>query len=143
MKTIFILFYITALSWSCSLPEEEIVNIRWGEDTCFLCKMIVSDKRFAGVIVTKDELFIFDDIGELLDFYTSSNLNGKVFVSDYFSEKLVDAEIATFVLSDIPTPMGYGVVAFLDRSKAVDFADNRYRYFNFSELVERWNEVKK
>jgi copper chaperone NosL len=92
-------------------------------DMCSFCKMAISEKRFAAEIITEDEEVLkFDDIGCLLRYRQRAGNGLKsaaVYVTDYDSREWLKADDAFFVKSKtIKTPMGSGITAFADQSKA-------------------------
>lgn len=114
----FLLVFLIA----CSSTEIKPVPIENG-DMCSFCRMAISEKQFASEIITDDERVLkFDDIGCLLRFRqkASDGLRpAAIFVSDYDSREWVTAEKAFFVKSKtVKTPMGSGIVAYADQSKA-------------------------
>ncbi|MCC6454998.1 MAG: nitrous oxide reductase accessory protein NosL [Caldilineaceae bacterium] len=95
-------------------------DIRYGEDTCAECNMIISDPRFAAayaheISAGRYEQLAFDDIGDML-IHAAKHPEHQVagwYVHDYESEEWLDATSAHFVASDaIVTPMGHGLAAF-------------------------------
>lgn len=100
--------------------------IRYGEDRCSHCGMIISDVRFAaGYLYEVGEgrykSVIFDDIGDMVHY--AAEQDGQAiqawYVHDYASEEWLDALRAYYVVSaEIPSPMGYGIAAFDARTTA-------------------------
>lgn len=92
-------------------------------DMCSFCKMAISQKQFAAEIVTDDERVLkFDDVGCLLHYREQAGAsvsNVAIFVTDHESRQWLKAEDAYFTRSKtIKTPMGSGILAFADGSKA-------------------------
>jgi copper chaperone NosL len=89
-------------------------TVRFGEEACASCRMIISDERFAAALVTAaGEALKFDDIGCLLK-HEAGQLRPDVayWVRDSRSGGWLDAWEATFVHSaSIVSPMGYGLAA--------------------------------
>ncbi|MFB9620322.1 nitrous oxide reductase accessory protein NosL [Brooklawnia cerclae] len=88
-------------------------------DTCSRCGMPISDLRSAAEIVGTDEVWKFDDTGEMFMFYSEQHLDaGQVeamFVADFETQAWLSAESAGYVVSpDIDTPMSTHVAAFAD-----------------------------
>jgi copper chaperone NosL len=107
---------------ACAAGEIKPEPIEAG-DMCSFCKMAISEKRFAAEIITDDERVLkFDDIGCLLRYRQQAGSGLKsaaVYVTDYDSREWLKADAAFFVKSKtIKTPMGSGITAFADRSKA-------------------------
>jgi copper chaperone NosL len=113
--------------------------IRYGEDICDHCQMIISEARFAASYVTEArEVRRFDDIGNMMLHLAEKKEAVAVFwVHDYESEEWLPAEEAHFVVSSaIHTPMGHGVVALASAERAASLAEEwDGRVFQFNELV--------
>ena len=100
-------------------------EIRFGQDTCHACGMIIHDERYAAAIVTTDpdgivEKHVFDDIGEMLQFIPPANSKTlHRYVRDASTKQWIDAGKATLVkLPDLTTPMGSGIAAYADPQSA-------------------------
>jgi copper chaperone NosL len=98
-------------------------DIRFGQDTCAECGMIVSDERFAGAIVYRRDREVqhalFDDVGEMLTFTPPHAEASRWWVRDAQTRAWVDADAAHFVVeSRTHTPMGTGVLAFASSDDA-------------------------
>jgi copper chaperone NosL len=107
----------------CGKPEEDLgpPQIRFGQDTCHACGMIIEDERYAAAVVTIGgngitEKHAFDDIGEMLEFVApAASRTERRYVRDASTRKWVDAATACFVkTSDLKTPMGSGIAAYAD-----------------------------
>ncbi|MBI2487475.1 MAG: nitrous oxide reductase accessory protein NosL [Deltaproteobacteria bacterium] len=107
--------------------EKSPVEIDKGVDMCESCRMTISDFHSAAEIIESSKVHKFDDIGCMLAYAQTSNLNfgnANFWVMDYDSLSWVNADVAYYVLSpSIRTPMGYGIIAFKDSIKANEFAD--------------------
>jgi copper chaperone NosL len=116
-------------------------EIRYGEDTCDLCHMIINEARFAAAYVTRQgEARRFDDIGDLLAYHAAHAEEVAAFwVHDYDTEEWLRAEQATFVVSDaFHTPMGHGIVAVADAARAQELAASTGgEVVSFSALLSR------
>lgn len=105
-------------------PNLDAPEIRFGQDTCAECGMIVSDERFAAAIVLlnpHDERveLLFDDIGEMLNFSLPQHSDVRFWVRDMNTKTWLDATTAFFVVnSELHTPMGTGVAALSSRDAA-------------------------
>ena len=96
-------------------------EIRYGEDVCEQCQMIISEPRFAAAYVTEaGEFRRFDDIGEMYLYAADRGERVRTFwVHDFHSESWLETESATFVHNPaLSTPMGWGVAAFADEGEA-------------------------
>ena len=117
-------------------------RIRYGQDECVLCGMIVSDERHAAALrITEDgrqrDLF-FDDIGDLIE-YERDNADLQVtrrYVHDFKTRQWLDASTAHFVQTDgVHTPMGSGIVAFADPAHAeAQKAEKGGKLLSFAKL---------
>jgi len=89
-------------------------TVRFGEESCAECRMIISDERFAAALVTATgEALKFDDIGCLIEHETGqAPTDGAYWVRDFRSREWLDAREATFVHSpSVASPMGFGLAA--------------------------------
>ena len=123
----------------CQAPRaDQPPQIRYGEETCAFCGMLISEERFAAALTTATgEPKIFDDLGCLLHALTHRDRSmGRVWVHDYRSGRWLEAPRAVFVHSDdVPTPMGGGLVAFSTQEAAEQFArESRGTVMRFSQL---------
>jgi copper chaperone NosL len=121
MKWLWLLLALLFVS-GCAQGIAEIrpPDIRYGEDLCAECNMIISDPRFAAayaheISAGRYAQLAFDDIGDML-IHAAKHPEQKVvgwYVHDYRSEEWLDATSAHFVTGDaIVTPMGHGLSAF-------------------------------
>ncbi len=97
-------------------------EIDYGREICLQCGMIISEARYAAAYRLPDGTErTFDDLGGLLVYgHEHGELSdSEVWVHDVETEAWVRAERAWYVMTrDRHTPMGYGIVAFGDRSRA-------------------------
>lgn len=113
-------------------------EIRYGEDACERCYMIINEARYAAAYMTPDgESRLFDDIGGMLAHYEEPAEDVAVFwVHDFETEAWLKADQAYFVESDHLTPMGYGIVAFAEESRAETWAaEHEAQVVSFSSLL--------
>jgi copper chaperone NosL len=117
-------------------------EIRYGEDTCDQCRMIISGARFAAAYVTRQGTTRrFDGIGDLLLYYAAHAEEVAGFwVHDYDTKTWLKAEQAFFVVSlSLQTPMGHGVVAIRDQHRAEDLATSVHgMVMTFADLQKRF-----
>ena len=80
---------VLALACQPAPPLDKPPDIRYREDTCDQCRMIISDPRFAASYVTQQgETRRFDDIGDMLIHHTEQGEEVAVFwVHDYETEE--------------------------------------------------------
>ncbi|HMO33373.1 MAG TPA: nitrous oxide reductase accessory protein NosL [Lacibacter sp.] len=98
--------------------------IRFGQDACHFCKMIITDQRFGAEVVSdKGKVFKFDDTHCLFRFLKSGQLSqaqvAGIYVVDYGQkEKLIPAATAFWLQGDaVRGPMG-GTLAALETAAA-------------------------
>lgn len=97
------------------------------EDVCSFCKMAISERQYAAQFLNRDgDAFKFDDIGCLASQLKTKHSRddiAAIFATDYDARQWIKAEQSYFVQSEeFKTPMGGGIVAFKDRSKAEEAA---------------------
>ena len=109
----------------CQAPRADLPpQIRYGEETCAFCGMLISEERFAAALTAATgETKTFDDIGCLLhDLAEQDHSTVRAWVHDYGSGRWLEAPRAVFVHSDdVPTPMGGGLFAFSTQEAAEQF----------------------
>lgn len=109
-------------------------------DICALCKMAISQASYAGQFIDKDgNVLKFDDIGCMIRFVRDNNQRdavAKFFVMDYDTRQWLDGQQATYVKADRnASPMGSGLTAFRETSRADDYAaKNKGRLLHFEDL---------
>ncbi|MCA9963209.1 MAG: nitrous oxide reductase accessory protein NosL [Anaerolineales bacterium] len=99
-------------------------EILYGQDICDECSMIINETRYAASYVTNTgEVRRFDGIGDMLLYDYKQHEQVHVYwVHDFNSEEWLLADKATFVQnSALPTPMGWGLIAFADPATAADY----------------------
>lgn len=115
-------------------------EIRYGEDVCDHCNMIISEPRFAAAYAAETgETRRFDDIGEMFLYARESGEDVRSYwVHDFHSESWLKADGATFVHNpDLTTPMGWGIAAFSQAEEAQAYGEQHGEVLSFSELQER------
>jgi copper chaperone NosL len=112
--------------------------VRWGEEACAGCRMIISDDRFAAALVTaKGDELAFDDIGCLIQHEAGQpRPDAGYWVRDFTGHGWLKAPEATFVhAKSVSSPMGHGLAALPSARAAKDLAtDTTKRILRFSEL---------
>ena len=141
-KTLIILASLVLFGAGCSqgidfdIPPE----IRYGEDVCDACSMIISEPRFAAAYYTDPgDVRRFDDIGDMCRYHIQNREPvARFWVHDYDTEAWLLAKDAAFVMSDgLYTPMASGVVAFSNLERARTFADeSKGLLMSFDELMD-------
>ena len=113
---------LALLFLGCS-EEKEIKpsNIKYGEDLCAACSMIISEELYSSqYILTNGDVKKFDDIGCMIDHIKKKEGEldriSAVFVRDYNSNQWINAKDAYFLHSRlIITPMGHGIIGFSNK----------------------------
>jgi copper chaperone NosL len=124
----------------CGAPKFEPVEIA-AEDMCAFCKMAISEKQYAAEFLNRDgDVFKFDDIGCMANYVAEKKVRDAVavfYVADFDSKRWLKAEEANLIISpNFHTPMGGGMVAFKDGSRAeAAAAANQGRLISFDETV--------
>ena len=124
MRALFILSLLVLFTLSACQSQVDLSqppDIRYGEDICEECNMIISEPRFAAAYYTVGgDARRFDDIGGMAIHHAEHQEDVVQFwVHDYITETWIIADQAYFVMSDnLQTPMGHGVVAFSDQTQA-------------------------
>lgn len=126
VKSINLLFIaiISIYFISCS-PKPEAIN--YGQDVCDLCKMNITDNKFAAEIVTKKgKIYKFDSIECLFNFKNLELKNAEIhseWVNDFANPgNLINLREAYFLQSDVfRSPMGLNVLSFSSRGKRDEF----------------------
>lgn len=106
-------------------------TVRYGEEACAHCRMIISDDRFAAALVTKGgETLKFDDVGCLVEREAEQGAppGSAYWVRDFEGGGWLDALSASYVKSaKVQSPMGYGLTALSPKSSKAEpslrFAD--------------------
>jgi nitrous oxide reductase accessory protein NosL len=93
-------------------------QIRYGQDTCAVCGMIISDERFAAGLVIgtapRYQALAFDDLGCLLGYERSAPdaVVAARYVRDFQAPQWRDAGTATYVHGPaLHSPMGFNLAA--------------------------------
>jgi nitrous oxide reductase accessory protein NosL len=91
---------------------------------CAQCGMTVdTGSKFTAKIAAADATLFFCDIGDLFTYLKKTSRGaGGAFVKDYSGGEWLDAKAAYFVHDEkiFKTPMGWGVAAYRDRSRAAE-----------------------
>jgi copper chaperone NosL len=125
IRTIFIVALLFTALTACrsAVDLDSPPDIRYGEDVCDHCGMIISEARFAaGYITAEGETRRFDDIGNMVAYHLEMGENVAVFwVHDYETAVWLPADEATLAyVEGLITPMGSGLVAFADPDAAAE-----------------------
>ena len=128
---------------SCS---SDPVPLRFGEDACHTCKMILMDKKFGSELVTKKgKVYKFDDVNCMLTYYNSPEADPQEFahrlVVDFSQPaKLIPAADAFYLKSPaIKSPMASQIAAFETKESMQNVQkESKGIYLVWGELVTQF-----
>ncbi|WP_258064223.1 nitrous oxide reductase accessory protein NosL [Campylobacter hyointestinalis] len=107
---------------------------------CPVCGMYV-DKHPNWAAVIEDENLYFDGVKDMMKYILKEKKAfEKVFVSDYYKLKKIDAKAAFYVIgSDVYGPMGNELIPFETKNEAITFAKdhNGKMIVTFKEIDEK------
>jgi len=138
---------LALLAGACNRPPDTSPpQIRYGEQECDACRMLVSDERFAAALVFEQDghvtKLVFDDVNCVFS-YLSDHPAGNsytVYVHDLDTRAWLDARTAFFVRSDrLETPMASQIAA----SSSASGADNLLKRYpgqrlTFAQVAKRF-----
>lgn len=129
--------FVVSLLWGGCTPSP--TPIRYGQDNCANCQMLVMDNRFGAELVTdKGKVYVFDSI-ECLAWYREVPAEAvhSRWVTDYnLPGTLIDAAAAFYLSSDnLRSPMGVNLSAFSDEKIAASYQQDH------GGEVLRWDGV--
>ena len=111
---------LTLLLTACSgEPETGPVGVKWDQNNCERCRMMLSDRYFAAQIryfpeAKRSRVVKFDDIGcatlWLKDQQWKNDPETQIWVTDHRSGEWIDARKATYIRKN-NSPMGYDLGA--------------------------------
>lgn len=139
-RTLWLALAVVVALVACQPAEEASgpPDIRYGEDVCDRCNMLIDEPRFATAYATEAaEVRRFDDVGCLfLHAQEERETVASYWVHDFNSEEWVAGEEATYVVNpELVTPMGWGIAAFASASDAEAYqAGEGGTVLSFSEL---------
>lgn len=149
MRRIVWLVGILLVLAACRAPAVDPARppaIRYGEDICDRCGMIISDERFAAGLVVETEpgrydQRIFDDIGGMFAYMAEEGDALPIvaaYVHDYGNKEWIRAEDARFVqAADLHSPMGFGLAAFaLENDAAAQAAAWQGQVLTFAQAQQ-------
>ena len=127
LRSLFLLLIVFLGGCAQGVGELKPPDIRYGEDVCAECNMIISDPRYASgyayeISPGRYESVLFDDIGDML-MHADKHPEHKIvawYVHDFGSQEWLDATKASFVHSaTLQTPMASGVAAHASTDAAM------------------------
>ncbi len=116
-----VLFILLIVRCGSKSDMDQPPTVRYGEDSCDECHMLINEARFAAAYVARDgQNRRFDDLGCMLKYQAKHQEKVHTFwVTDYQTEKWLSVNNAILVKSDqIKTPMGHGIVAVESQKSA-------------------------
>ncbi|MCK4833715.1 MAG: nitrous oxide reductase accessory protein NosL [Gammaproteobacteria bacterium] len=144
-RIIYILFFATfsLVLFACSGESETgPVEVKWDQNNCERCRMMLSDRNFAAQIryfpeAKRSRVVKFDDIGCAVLWIKDQQWNNdpktQIWVADHSSGEWIDARKATYIRKN-NSPMGYDLGA-----QAEADPDG----LNFDQAILRIEEVEK
>ena len=139
-KHILLVAFILLAACGSQVDPSQPPEIYYGEDVCSECGMIISDPRFAAAYYTTDgDSKHFDDIGGMAVHHAEHQEQiAQFWVHDFDTEQWLKADQAYFVMSDqIHTPMDFGIAAFSDEVRAMEFASsNNAMVMSFEAILD-------
>ncbi len=125
---VFMLALCLLLTSCGDAPTLDPPIVRWGQDVCAECGMILSDDRYAAAVVAihdgERHEYLYDDLGEMLAHPPKTEGAVKQWARDMRTRQWIDASRAHYIRSrTLHTPMGYGVVALNDLQDAQALRD--------------------
>ena len=133
------LAFLAVFSGCSGARDSTPPKVRFGQEACAECHMIIDDDRFCGALLGEEGMYSkFDDIGCMKRFEDDHRrVSWPGWVRDFVSRGWLKKEEAYYVRAkNLPTPMGSGIAAFKERRAAEDFAAKE------SEAVLSWGNIK-
>jgi copper chaperone NosL len=116
--------------------------IKYGQDMCAHCQMIISDQRFGTELVTsKGKIYKYDSVECLISDYLKMSGSEKeihsLWVTDFNNPTvLINAKSAIYLHSSkLRSPMGMGLSAFSDEAEADEMKNK------FTGTILPWNRT--
>ncbi|MDT8281888.1 MAG: nitrous oxide reductase accessory protein NosL [Gammaproteobacteria bacterium] len=133
------------LSGCSGEPETGSVEVKWDQDNCERCRMMLSDRYFAAQIryfpeAKRSRVVKFDDIGcatlWLKDQQWKDDPKTEIWVTDHRSGEWIDARTATYIRKN-NSPMGYDLAAQAEAEPgSLDFTEARQ---HIEEVENKFN----
>jgi copper chaperone NosL len=139
MKLIWILPVFASALVSCTV---EPVDLNYGVDQCYACRMTITDQRFGAELVTnKGKVFKFDAIECMIPEVIKHRTDTYAFImTTPYDEpgKLVEVGALDFLQSpEIPSPMGRNLSA---HKKSFQTQSPEAKWFKWTNLVESFRK---
>ncbi len=124
----------------CKADLDQPPKVRWGEEPCARCNMLISDQQFAAALTLQNgEIRKYDDIGCLLKDYAAHKTQvHRLWVRRYDGDEWLDARQAWFVRSErLHSPMGFNLAAVGSEEDAKRLANSvKGKVLRFDDLLE-------
>ena len=116
-RTLFLLVIAIVSIVSCQNSPEPI---DYGHDDCAFCRMVISDQKFGGELITqKGKVYKFDSIECMVSYYNSTRMEDvqSLWTIDFSDPSLwIKADGAYYLHSkNLPSPMGMYLSSYVDR----------------------------
>ncbi len=108
--------------------KTDLHKVHWDRDMCELCKMVVSERKFAVQAVNPQngKSYMFDDIGCAVLWFKEEKISwedkANIFITDVYTGKFIDARKAYYDTNS-RTPMDFGFAAYQDKNSTTDKKD--------------------
>lgn len=131
------LLVLLLLTGCAGSPPAGPPEVRYGQEECSRCRMIVGEERFCAATRLGEQVRIFDDLGEL--FEQPLARGEQAWVHDEESLEWIDARTASYVsCPGLKTPMAYGFLACRQPARAALLAARHQgKVLTFQEMVSR------
>ena len=121
--------------------NDDIIEVTKG-DKCPICGMFVYKyQKWVAQIFYKNSHYTFDGVKDMMKYYFIHKENrddiSKILVTDYYSQKAIDAQEAYFVIgSDVYGPMGDELIPFKSEREAKIFSEDHkaIKILNFKDI---------
>jgi copper chaperone NosL len=141
MKLSLVIVACALLLVACDNGSARPPDIRWQEDVCDYCRMVVEDRRYAaGYRLENGAAHKFDDIGDMVLFLPMEKSKiASIWVRSVEEDRWLPAADAFFVQSvRIESPMGSGLAAVAGRERAEALArETGGEVLTWQQLQER------
>jgi len=122
-------------------PRSGPPQLRYGEERCAYCGMVIDDARFAAAWREgSGREQHFDDIGCMVNAGRQRDPGSGTerFVHDFHDKSWVAATTATYARSStVKTPMAYGVIAFSSAEAAAAFVESSGTPLDWAALLRQ------
>lgn len=134
-KYLLLILFISFIAGCDKRVDTHLKEVHWDRDMCELCKMVVSERKYAVQVVNPDngKSYMFDDIGCTILWFKEEQISwenkAKIYIADTNTGEFIDARKAYYDTMS-RTPMDYGFGAY----KESESIDKNSIIINFEEL---------